>query len=201
MFRAWVAVAVATSVVVGIAFGCADAMSPGSPEYTPDPTPEASAPPTGTGHAGKNGLDGGSDADAYAVCPPALDASYTDLLTRVFSTSSCGTDNPLSCHSPSGADASGSWLDFTLDAAAVYAELLGADGGGQVARNIGVYGPPVYRIVPFEAGASQLYVKLTLTDGASPVYGAGMPLTAPGSVCPEALSAVAAWIEAGAPQN
>ena len=82
----------------------------------------------------------------------------------------------------------------------MYAELLGADGGGHVAANVGGFGPPVERVVPYEAGASLLYIKLTLDD-ASARYGAGMPLTDPGSMCPAAVSAVRAWILAGAPQN
>jgi hypothetical protein len=196
MVRAWIGVGVAAAVFVGILFGCEDAMSPASPVFSPDPSPEAATAPVRTGH-GTTDYDDASLVDGY-VCPPALDAGFVDILTRVLQTSSCGTGDPLSCHSTAGAAASGNQLDFTLDAAAVYAELLGADGGGRIAENVGGFGTPVERVVPYEAGASLLFIKLTLSDGASPHYGAGMPLTDPGDICPEALSAVRAWINSGA---
>jgi hypothetical protein len=77
----------------------------------------------------------------------------------------------------------------------VYVELLG-DGGGARAHNI-AGDTPVLRVVPFDAGASMLYIKLT-TTATMGHYGAGMPLTAPGSVCPATVAAVAAWINGGA---
>ena len=55
----------------------------------------------------RSGRRPGGEAATYAVCPPGLDASYGDLLTRVFSTSSCGTSTPFNCHSASGASAEG----------------------------------------------------------------------------------------------
>jgi hypothetical protein len=170
-------------------FGCSGPGDPASPTTTPGMLTEAG--PVEAGH-----VEAG-----YAVCPPGLDASFDDMLTRVFSTKSCGTDQKNNCHSTSGASpiGAGNMLDFTLDASAVYAELLGADGGGQVAANVS--GPPnfkVLRVVPGDAGASMLYIKLTLKNLSDPHYGAGMPLTAPGSICPEALGAIKTWIDEGA---
>ncbi len=148
-----------------------------------------------------DGGDGAANAAApdggYAVCPPGLDASFDELRTRMFATRSCGADQAHNCHSTSGAAAVGTFLDFTLDAGAVYAELLGPDGGGQPAANV-AGDAKVLRVVPHDAGASMLYIKLTLKTAADPHYGAGMPFTAPGSVCPEALDAVRAWIDQGA---
>jgi hypothetical protein len=184
----------ALAAIAGL--GC-DGGSAGAPA---DPPPDASS-----------GLDAGvaeagADAEAgYAVCVPDIDASYTALLTTIFSTGSCGTDQMFDCHSSSGASAegTGNLLDFTLDAGAVYAELLGADGGGHTATNLAgdSGGIPILRVAPNDAGASMLYVKLTLTTHDDPRYGAGMPLTDPGSVCPATLDAVKAWIDNGAQQN
>ena len=146
------------------------------------------------------GSDGGV---AYAVCPPGMDASFGSIYTQMLSTSSCGTNNPSNCHSTTGSSFS-TLLDYSLDASSVYAELLGADGGGFLSKNIDH--PPgtdggvsVLRVVPGDASASMLYIKLTVTSSNDPKYGSGMPLTAPGSVCPEALAAVGDWINGGAP--
>jgi hypothetical protein len=118
------------------------------------------------------------------------------MWTRVFSTSSCGTNNPNNCHSKTGSIAAGNHLDFTAGANGVYKEFLG-DGGGQQATN--AQGDvQVLRVVPGDAGASMLYIKLTLKGVNDPHYGAGMPLTDPGSICPEALDAVKTWIDQGA---
>jgi hypothetical protein len=128
-----------------------------------------------------------------------MDASFGSIYGAMLSTPSCGSGTPNNCHSTSGA-LQASTLDFSLDAGAVYAELLG-DGGGVPAKNIDHPNVAVLRVAPFSPDASMLYIKLTLDAGNDPQYGSGMPLTAPGSVCPEALSAVRAWIGAGAPPD
>lgn len=152
----------------------------------------AASPTTTPGQLSDAGTEAG-----FAVCPPGLDASFGDMVTRVFSTSSCGTDQMGNCHSTSGSMQTGNLLDFTVGDNGVYAELLGADGGGHTATNVS--GDTVIeRVVPGDAGASMLYVKLTLKTRNDLHYGAGMPLTAPGSICPEALDAVKTWIEQGA---
>ena len=137
----------------------------------------------------------------FAVCPPAVDASFGSIYTQILSTPSCGTDNPITCHSSSGSLSAGNLLDLSLDAGAVavYAALLGADGGG--VRSTNEDHPDVFvpRVVPFDADASMLYIKLTISSSNDPRYGSGMPLTAPGSVCPATLQAVQDWINAGAP--
>jgi hypothetical protein len=161
--------------------------------------------------AASGGPSDGGDA-SYAVCPPGLDASFSDLLNRVLSTqASCGTSTTNNCHSPSGATAIGSGLNLALldsglegglDAGAIYAELV-----NHKAANIGCIPMPdagcpnVERVVPGDAGASLLYIKLKLTTTSDPLYGAGMPLNAPGSVCPEALDAFKTWIDQGAKMN
>ena len=150
----------------------------------------------------------GSDAETYAVCPDGMDATfgsiYTLMLSQPSSQTGCGTSNPTTCHSTSGSTSTGSLLDYSLDAGAVYAELLG-DGGGHPASNVDDFSNQVLRVVPGDAGASLLYIKLTLdgsvpVDGGPLIYGQGMPLNTPGSVCPAAVQAVADWINAGAPQ-
>jgi hypothetical protein len=179
----------AVVVALGIAIpcataGCGDDGSPAAPATTQGTLSEASV---------------GDATDDYAVCPPGLDASFSDLLTRVFATSSCGTDNPHSCHSATGSGpmGAGDLLDFTREAGAVYTELLGGNGKGQPAANISG-DTAILRVAPGDAGASMLYVKLTLRTLNDPHYGAGMPLTAPASICPEALDAVKTWIDQGA---
>ena len=136
----------------------------------------------------------------YAVCPDGMDASFGSIYGQMLSTASCGASSNA-CHSTVGASPNGvgNLLDFSLDAGAVYAELLGADGGGQLATNLDEPQVHVLRVVPGDAGASMLYIKLTLDSGKDPLYGSGMPLTAPGSVCPAAVDAVATWINGGAP--
>lgn len=153
--------------------------------------------------------------DAYAVCPPDLDASFSDLLGRMFSTqASCGTGTAFNCHSPTGASPSGvghglnmalvdSGVEGGLDPAAIYAELINkkAANVGCIPSEVDGGCPNVDRVVPGDAGASLLYIKLTLTNTNNLLYGAGMPLNAPGSICPEALDAVKTWIEQGAKMN
>jgi hypothetical protein len=147
----------------------------------------SSAPATGTGEPSDAG-----DAGNFAVCPPGLDASFDDLLTRVMATPTCGTNNPHSCHSSAGATAAGDLLDFSAAASTVYDNLV-----NKPATNISG-DTPILRVAPGDAGGSMLYVKLTLQTVADPHYGAGMPLTTPGSVCPEALDAFKTWIDTGA---
>jgi hypothetical protein len=141
--------------------------------------------------------EAGAAAEAgFAVCPPGLEATYGSIYTQVLSTSSCGSTLDT-CHSTKGSSpaGTGNGLDYSLDDQGVYVELLG-DGGGAPAHNI-AGDTPVLRVVPFDAGASMLYIKLT-TTATMGHYGAGMPLTAPGSVCPATVAAVEAWINGGA---
>jgi hypothetical protein len=157
----------------------------------------AAASPGGPVAATDAGAAG--EETGFAVCPPALDATFTSILNTILQTPSCGTNVTGNCHSASGSASSGTGnlLDFTLDAGGVYAELVG-DGGGAPSTNIAGSAGHIPRVAPFDAGASMLYIKLTLTTRADPRYGSGMPLTAPGSVCPATLDAVKAWIDNGA---
>ena len=170
--------AIAIAIALGTA-GC-DSGAPASP--LAGPAAEAAAGPP-----------------AYAVCPD-MDASFGSIYGQMLNPQqNCGSAN-AKCHSPDSVGNTGITLDYALDASAVYAELLG-DGGGFPSENLNH--PDVYvpRVVPFDAGASMLYLKLTIDSGNDPQYGSGMPQTAPGSVCPDAVKAVADWINQGAPQN
>lgn len=152
----------------------------------------------------------GGDA-SYAVCPPGLDASFSDLLNRVMSTqASCGAATPYNCHSPSGAapNGAGNLLNLALadsgqegglDPAAIYAELVNHTDSHVWC--VGATCPSMERVVPGDASASLLYIKLTLKTSTDPNYGSGMPLSTPGSVCPEALDAFKTWIDQGAKMN
>jgi hypothetical protein len=192
--------AAALVALVCAAGACSSQGSPASPSFQGAPVVDASVVSTDGGDAG------------YFVCPPGLDASFSDLLYRVMSTQeSCGTSMVYNCHSPTGATPTGSdnLLNFALvdsgvegglDAATIYAELV-----NHTSRNSQCTDPPsvcqsILRVAPGDAGASLLYIKLTL-KAASLHYGGGMPVTAPGSICPEALDAFKSWIDQGAKMN
>jgi hypothetical protein len=147
-------------------------------------------------------LDSGVGDGAGPSACPNLQPTFSSFLTQVASTSTCGTNMQFNCHSSGGSGpmGTGNLLDFTLDAGDVYAELLG-DGGGAPSTNIAGDAGPVPRVVPGDAGASMLYIKLTLTSRSDPRYGSGMPLTAPGSLCPAVVGAVKTWIDQGAANN
>ncbi len=157
-----------------------------------------------TGSPAAPGFEGGLAADAgnYVVCPPDMDASFGSIYAQMLvPNATCGSTTQYNCHSASGAGpkGTGNLLDFSVDAAAVYEQLLG-DGGGYPSTNLSG-SAHVLRVVPGDASASFFYIKLMLTTAADKQYGAGMPLTAPGSVCPAALDAVKAWIDKGASPN
>ncbi len=183
-----------------VASGCDEGL-PATPAGLPLTQPASSAPPPPITDAGVS-----PDADAgrppvYRVCPDGgLDASFASIFTGMLTDPGCGSALS-SCHSTTGAMLTGNQLDLSLDASAVYAELLGPDGGGQLAANVAAdAGELVLRVAPGDAGASLLYIKLTLM-GFDPRYGWGMPYDQPGSVCPPAVSAVKAWIDDGAKSN
>jgi hypothetical protein len=149
----------------------------------------------------------GEAGPGYVVCPSDIDASFGSIYAELLSAGSsqldgqqsCGANVSGNCHSSTGASSAGTGnlLDFSRPARGVYAEFLHADGGLVNSTNL-AGDAKVPRVVPFDAGASMLYVKLTLTTTADPTYGSGMPLTAPGSVCPATLEAVKQWIDQGA---
>jgi hypothetical protein len=136
----------------------------------------------------------------YGLCPDAMAPTFPSILTQMFATPGCGTTSTFDCHSTSGALArsdggTGSLLDFSLDAAAVYAELLG-DGGGHPSVNIEGEAGAVPRVAPGDPDASLLYIKLAMPTASDPRYGLAMP---PNILpCPAALEAVRAWIADGA---
>jgi hypothetical protein len=134
----------------------------------------------------------GGKCVARAVCPSALEATYESINAKIFAVS-CGTDGN-SCHSTKGALNSGA-LDLHDDA---YSALLGGSGDGAGASNIEGSEKGLKRVVPGDADNSFLVIKLSTKTGMDPKYGSGMPFTDPGSVCPDTLAAVRAWIDAGA---
>lgn len=169
------------------AAGCNEG-SPARPVFVPLPPP----------------VDAGSDSSPYGLCPGDMDASYSSLFTQMFATTGCGTDKVNACHSPSGAQpidegGTGSLLDFTLDARAVYEELLGADGGGVVAQNVQGSLEGGLRVVPGDADASLLFIKFAMPGASDPAYGEAMPPDV--APCPQAIDTLQAWINQGAPEN
>src|SRR5579859_3461556 len=155
------------------------------------------ASPVGPIEAGVPGNDGEpAEAEAasamdsspgYAVCPDPMDATYGSIFVGMLSApSTCGSQGVV-CHSTVGASHTGNHLDLSLDAAAVFLELLGPDGGGAPSANtLGDAGREVLRVAPGDSGASMLVIKLILMTSDDPEYGGGMPAYAPGSVCPAA---------------
>jgi hypothetical protein len=131
-----------------------------------------------------------------------MDPTFSSILAKMLATSSCGSDRGLNCHSASGAGpmGTGNLLDLSADAATVYAELVGPDGGGAWATNI-AGSAHVLRVVPGDASASLLYIKLLLKTSTDPQYGEVMPPDSPGALCPAALDAVKQWIDQGASAN
>jgi hypothetical protein len=160
-------------------------------------------PDTGAPEAGSDSepADAGGDATA-SVCPPGITNSFNSILSTMLATSSCGTDRPYNCHSATGASpqGTGNLLDFTASAATVYKELLGPAGTGRWAANLQGTAR-VEEVVPGDASASFLYIKLQLPTAMDPQYGECMPVGSPNAVCPAALDAVRYWIEQGAVQN
>jgi hypothetical protein len=136
--------------------------------------------------------DGASCASPFAVCPTELESTFASIRSKILDVS-CGTAGS-SCHSTQGGNDSGG-LVLSLDP---YAALLGPDGAGARASNISGSVRDLRRVVPGEPAASFLMIKLSTTVLNDPRYGAGMPRTAPGSVCPETLAAISDWITAGA---
>jgi hypothetical protein len=169
-----------------------------------DAGPDASVgggPDASASDAGNDAGDA-SDATFYDLCPDGMTADFPSIYTQLLSTQSCGIGTSFECHSSTGAlpaaeGGTGSLLDFTLDAPGVYAELLGADGGGYPAVNVqGDAGGVVLRVAPGDAGASMLYIKLSLAVLYDPRYGEAMPPVQ--TLCPPAIDAVKAWIDDGA---
>ena len=94
-----------------------------------------------------------------------------------------------------------SGVEGGLDPAQIYAELVNHPStNSQCTDKPSSVCQSILRVAPGDSGASLLYIKLTLKT-ASPHYGGGMPVTAPGSICPEALDAFKSWIDQGAKMN
>jgi hypothetical protein len=183
---------VALALLLGAAACGCDVGSPASPTFEggePEVTPDATTVDAGDG--------GDATMNNYAVCPPGMDASFGSIFAEMLATSGCGTDRKLNCHSTSGASpaGTGNGLDFSEGGASAYKQLINVPS-----VNLAGTGHPL-RVVPGDASASFLYIKVTLTMSVNHTYGAGMPLDTPGSVCPAALEAIKAWIDQGAAQN
>jgi hypothetical protein len=189
------------TATASFASGC-DAGSPASPMLDGG-TFEAAVVESGAGvDATVSQTEGGPVGAPNTVCPDGMAPTFPSIFSLMLSTGGCGTGQPYDCHSSTGAlpqaeGGTGSLLDFSLDAAAVYEELLGVDAGGQPAVNIdGDAGGVVLRVVPGDASASLLYIKLALPALSDPRYGKAMPPNQ--AVCPSALDAVGTWIDNGA---
>jgi hypothetical protein len=81
-----------------------------------------------------------------------------------------------------------------------YTALLGPDGKGQMAANIAGTAK-LLRVKPGDPAGSFLPIKLQIKIKNNPQYGAGMPLSNPGSVCPDTIAQISQWIAGGALNN
>jgi hypothetical protein len=136
-------------------------------------------------------------AEAGVVICPTLDPTFDSIRTNLLNTDTCGSDRSGKCHSSGGAIYSGG-LDYTVDASALYEEFLGDSGLGQRAENIAGNDTNLLRVVPGNANASFLYIKLVTHSKADPTYGSGMPQDYPGAMCATSVAAVEQWINNGA---
>ena len=149
---------------------------------------------------GDASADAAAPAPYYGLCPDAMGPTFPSIVTQMFATASCGTNAQFDCHSTTGAlsrseGGTGSLLDFSLDAATIYAELLG-DGSGEPAVNIEGDAGGLLRVAPGQPDASLLYIKLAMPTGFDPRYGLAMPPNV--LPCPAVLDTVRAWIDDGA---
>lgn len=133
-------------------------------------------------------------AEAGVSICPQLDPNFESIRVNLLDTNTCGSIR-TSCHSP-GATLPSPPLDYSADASALYFELLG--DGGSKAFNVSGDDKSLLRVVPGDAGASFLYIKLITKSGSDPHYGSGMPFDYPGELCPAAIDAVKTWIDNGA---
>jgi hypothetical protein len=148
-----------------------------------------------------------SIAKRYALCPDAMAPTFPSIVSELLAGYSCGSLQN-DCHSSIGAlpfeeGGSGSLLDFSVDAQALYVELIGPEGGGYPSTNFySDGGTVVLRVAPGDAGASMLYIKVAMPTAFDNRYGLVMPPNGLGSlVCPEALDTVSTWIDNGAPPH
>jgi hypothetical protein len=177
--------------------------TPASPSSSSGPSVEAGSAIVPVDAGAVEAGDSGAPPLIYAVCPDGMAPTFPSLLTKMFATSGCGVGDIGDCHSPTGAlpiaeGGTGSGLDFSLGAAQVYTELLG-DGGGMPAKNVAGDAGGLLRVVPGDASASLLYIKLAMPTNFDPRYGQAMPIS--GAPCPATLDTVRAWIDDGAAPN
>src|SRR5580704_450609 len=112
--------ALALTLILALGSGCTEG-SPASPSFE-----------SSQGALDSSVASDATEEPAYLVCPTDIDASFGSIYTQVLSTqASCGTSNPSNCHSTRGAGplGAGNLLDFSVDAGAVFAQLLRSDGG------------------------------------------------------------------------
>ena len=124
-------------------------------------------------------------ACGYAVCPTGAGKPLTTLeevSTNLFQTYCIG------CHGPVMPRAK---LDLSsTDRATLTAALTDSKMSTAVTVD-------EKRVKPGDADNSLLIHKLMTTGTVANQYGVGMPRTLPGSVCPETITALRAWINAG----
>ena len=127
--------------------------------------------------------------------PPTFTGVYTAIIER----------HCTGCHHPGGSGVAVGKLDMSSQDVA-YADLVGVDAQGTGTGASGVTCasamPPRVRVVPGDAAASLLFNKVdSKLTGQSPLCGSPMPLGSEPALTEDEVSLIAAWIDAGAPND
>jgi len=130
-----------------------------------------------------------------AGAPPTFTTVYTTIIE-----SHC-----TGCHHPGGGGVTVGQLDMSAQDLA-YANLVGvaAQGTGAGASGVACASamPPLVRVVPGAAASSLLFNKVhAKVTGADPPCGSPMPPGTSPALTEDEVSLIAAWIDAGAPNN
>ena len=154
------------------------------------------------------GCDQGTNASPTFAVPeggtndnglcPKVEPNFDSIANDLLASNTCGATRGGHCHSAGGAENSGG-LDFSVSTDVMYAELVGDGGSLAHANNSDGDDHTLFRVVPGDAGASFLYLKLVTQSGTDPHYGSGMPFDCPGQLRPADIEAVKTWIDDGAP--
>jgi hypothetical protein len=139
-------------------------------------------------------------SSSVTVTCDAPDPTFTNVYTDIIGARCIG------CHHPGGSGVTVGMLDMSTQAAA-YSNLVGVPVAGTGAGTSGVtcasLAPSLLRIDPNDVNNSALYLKtFSKLEATNPPCGSPMPLPATAaSLTQGQIDLVAAWINAGAPNN
>lgn len=183
-----------TLVLAFLVWGCSSTNTPSGTTDSGTPGAEGGAQKRDES-TDKEEEDTGATKGEYALCPEGITPSFASINELLLqpACASCHVKNYERAGRvfPDGAGG----LSFKGEGA--HAALRAAranNAGGRDRRTF------TKIIVPGDPDASFLVKKLSMTEQ-SEAFGSGMPPKTPGSICPETLNAIRAWIEGGAEDN